>query len=75
MGPVEVKHGGGVTYHDSSIELGRIDVGDKLSRPSCDPAPELFLLCRPRCKVGAFFISTNGISSSESVWIGLSRNF
>lgn len=74
IGPVDVKHGGGVTNHDSSIELGKMEVGDKLSNPSCEPAPELLRLCRPRLnKTGAFFISTNGISSSESVcgWLSI----
>lgn len=33
-GSVEVKHGGGVTYHDSSIELGTGDDGNKLNAPS-----------------------------------------
>lgn len=64
-GPVDVKHGGGVTYHDSSIELGN-DVGNKLKAPSWEPAAELLRLCLVR-KIGLFFISTNGISSSESV--------
>lgn len=31
---VDVKHGGGVTYHDSSIELGTGDDGSKLKAPS-----------------------------------------
>lgn len=34
IGPVEVKHGGGVTYHDSSIEFGIGDDGNKLNAPS-----------------------------------------
>lgn len=66
IGPVDVKHGGGVTNHDSSIEFGKIDVGDKLRSPSREPAPELLRLCRPRI-CGAFFISTKDSSSSESV--------
>lgn len=66
-GPVDVKHGGGVTYHDSSIELGTGDDGNKLNAPSWDPAAELLRLCRVRI-IGLFLISTNGISSSESVW-------
>lgn len=43
-GPTLVKHGGGVTNHDSSMELGRMEWGDRLRRPSCDPAPEWFRL-------------------------------
>lgn len=66
-GPVDVKHGGGVTYHDSSIELGTGDDGNILNVPSWDPAAELLRLCRVRI-TGLFLISTNGISSSESVW-------
>lgn len=75
IGPVDVKHGGGVTNQDSSIELGRIEFGKRLSKPSRVPAPaELLRLCRPRlCNTtGAFLISTKGISSSESVCGGLS---
>lgn len=74
-GPTLVKHGGGVTNHDSSMLLGSSEAGDRLSRPSCEPAPEwLRLWPRPRRNgtTGAFLICTTWSSSSESVWAGLS---